>query len=126
LVKDLVEQDIRMLSEWKSCEVVELNVQTDHIHLIVSIPPKVSVSQLMGVWKGKLAIKLFKNYPQLKKKPYWGNQWIKLDPPWSRGYFVNTMGINEEQIRRYVRYQEGEDKKEEQHNDNFDLFDSSL
>jgi putative transposase len=74
----------------------------------------------MGVLKGKLAIKLFKNYPQLKKKPYWGNHF------WSRGDFVYIVGINEEQIRRYVKYHEGEDKKEEQHNNNFDLFDSSL
>jgi putative transposase len=98
LVKELVEHDIKMLCEWKNCEVIELNIQPDHIHLVVSIPPKVSVSLLMGTLKGKLAIKLFKSYPQLKKKPYWGNQWIKLDPPWSRGYFVNTVGINEDVI----------------------------
>ena len=89
LVKDLVEQDIRMLSEWKGCAVIELNVQADHVHLVVSIPPKVAVSELMGTLKGKLAIKHFKSYPQLKKKPYWGNHF------WSRGYFVNTVGINE-------------------------------
>ena len=70
-VKDLVEKDIRLLCEWKGCEVEELNVQEDHVHLIISIPPKVSVSELMGTLKGKLAIKLFKSYPGLKKKPYW-------------------------------------------------------
>ena len=59
LVKDLVEHDIRLLSEWKGCEVIELNVQPDHIHLVISIPPKVSISELMGTLKGKLAIKLF-------------------------------------------------------------------
>ena len=121
LIKDLVEHDIRMLVEWKSCEVIELNVQEDHIHLVVSIPPKVSVSELMavrrcGTLKGKLAIKLFKSYPQLKKKPYWGNHF------WSRGYFVNTVGINEDHIRRYVKYQEGEDRKEENQSAHFDLF----
>ena len=47
---------------WKGCEVIELNVQIDHIHLVISIPPKVSISELMGTLKGKLAIKLFKNY----------------------------------------------------------------
>ncbi len=113
LVKELVEHDIKMLCEWKNCGVIELNIQPDHIHLVVSIPHKVSVSLLMATLKGKLAIKLFKSYPQLKKKPYWGNQWIKLDPPSSRGYFVNTVGINEDVIRRYVKYQEVEDKKEE-------------
>ena len=56
-----------MLCEWKGVEVIELNVQIDHIHLIISIPPKVSVSGLMGTLKGKLAIKLFKNYPQLNR-----------------------------------------------------------
>ncbi len=117
LVKDLVEHDIRMLSDWKGCEVIELNVQPDHVHLVISIPPKVAVSELMGTLKGKLAIKLFKSYPQLKKKPYWGNHF------WARGYFVNTVGINEDHIRRYVKHQEVEDRKEESHNEGFDLFD---
>ena len=71
LVKELLTKDIQMLLEWKSCELIEMNIQMDHIHLIVSIPPKISISQLMGVLKGKTAIKIFKSYPQLKKKPYW-------------------------------------------------------
>ena len=115
-VKQLVEQDIKMLCEWKSSEVIELNVQIDHVHLVVSIPPKVSVSVLMGTLKGKLAIKLFKTYPKLKQKPYWGNHF------WSRGYFVNTVGIDEDMIRRYVKYQEGEDKNEESQGRNFVMF----
>ena len=117
LIKELVEQDIRILCDWKSCELEELNVQTDHIHLLVSIPHKVSVSELMGFLKGKLAIKLFKSYSQLKHKPYWGNHF------WSRGYFVNTVGLNEDMIRRYVRYQEEQDKKEEINGKDFTLFD---
>ena len=68
----LVDQDIRKLSEWLGCEVIELNVQSDHVHVMVSIPPKVSVSTYMGTIKGKIAIKMFKTYPMLKKKPYWG------------------------------------------------------
>lgn len=115
-VKTLIEQDIRMLCEWKSCEIVELNVQLDHIHVVVSIPPKISVSVLMGTLKGKLAIKIFKSYPKLKQKPYWGNHF------WSRGYFVNTIGLNEELIRRYVQFQEVEDKKEDTQNREFNLF----
>ena len=71
-IKNLVENDIRMLCERKSVEVIELNVRIDHVHVMVSIPPKVSVSALMGTLKGKLAIKLFKSYPKLKQKPYWG------------------------------------------------------
>ena len=115
-VKQLVEQDIKMLCEWKGSEVIELNIQVDHVHLVVSIPPKVSVSVMMGTLKGKLAIKIFKTYPKLKQKPYWGNHF------WSRGYFVNTVGIDEEMIRRYVKYQEGEDKKEESQGRDFDMF----
>jgi putative transposase len=115
-VKTLVENDIRMLCEWKSVEVIELNVQIDHVHIMCSIPPKVSVSELMGVLKGKLAIKLFKTYPKLKQKPYWGNHF------WSRGYFVTTVGVDDEIIRRYVKYQEGEDKKEDNQTQDFDLF----
>ncbi len=57
----------------------------------------------MGTLKGKLAIKLFKSYPNLKQKPYWGNHF------WSRGYFVTTVGVDEEIIRRYVKYQEKEE-----------------
>ena len=107
VVKELVESDIRMLCEWKRCEIMEMNVQTDHVHLVVSIPPKVSVSEFMGTMKGKLAIKLFKSYPDLKKKPYWGNHF------WARGYFVATVGLDEEMIKKYVKYQEEQEKKEE-------------
>ncbi len=117
-VKSLIENDIRMLCEWKGVEVIELNVQIDHIHIVCSIPPKVSVSELLGTLKGKLAIKIFKSYPKLKQKPYWGNHF------WSRGYFVTTVGVNEEIIRRYVKFQEEEDKKEEGQTWNFDLFSS--
>ncbi|MEO6220934.1 MAG: IS200/IS605 family transposase [Ginsengibacter sp.] len=115
-VKVLVENDIRMLCEWKGVEILELNVQIDHVHVICSVPPKVSISELMGTLKGKLAIKIFKSYPKLKQKPYWGNHF------WSRGYFVNTVGVDEDIIRRYVIFQEGEDKKEESQTRNFNLF----
>jgi putative transposase len=68
VIKGLVESDIRMLCEWKGCEIGEMNVQIDHVHLVLSIPPKVSVSEFMGIMKGKLAIKLFKSYPDLKEE----------------------------------------------------------
>ena len=119
-VKSLVESDIRMLCDRKSVEVIELNVRIDHVHVVVSIPPKISVSTLMGTLKGKLAIKLFKSYPRLKQKPYWGNHF------WSRGYFVTTLGVDEEIIRRYVKHQEKEDKKEESQTQEFDLFSPPL
>ena len=114
-IKELFDQDIRMLCDWKCCIVEALNVQEDHVHLLVSVPPKISISQLMGTLKGKIAIKLFKSYPKLKKKPYWGNRF------WARGYFVNTVGLDEEMIKRYVKYQEKEERKEEDQQQGFDF-----
>lgn len=114
-IRDLVEQDIKMLCEWRSCEVQELNVQEDHVHLLVSVPPRVSISKLMGTLKGKIAIKLFKSYPKLKKKPYWGNHF------WARGYFVSTVGLDEEMIKKYVKYQEKEEKRVEEQQQRFDF-----
>jgi putative transposase len=94
-----------MLSEWLECEGIELYVRIDHVHVVVSIPPKISVSTYLGTIKGKIAIKMFKSYPSMKKKPYWGNHFL------ARGYFVNTIGLNEDMIKRYVKYQEEEEKR---------------
>ena len=115
-VAELVEHDIRALSEWREVKVLELSVQADHVHLVCSIPPKVSVSKYPGLLKGKLAIKLFRSYPKLRKKPYWGNHF------WARGYFVGTVGVDEEIIRRYVRHQEERERQEERQRGGFDLF----
>jgi putative transposase len=115
-VRTAVEQDLRQVCAWKEVEIDEMNVQVDHVHMVVSIPPRLSVSDFMGILKGKTAIRLFKSYPNLKKKPYWGNHF------WSRGYFVNTVGINEEMIRRYVKYQEDEERKMELDRSDFTLF----
>lgn len=115
-VAELMERDIRMLCEWKDVEVLELNIQPDHVHAVVSIPPKLSVSSFMGFLKGKLAIKVMKTYPRLRRKPYWGNHF------WARGYFVNTVGLNEDLIRRYVRYQEDQERREETERRDYDLF----
>ena len=114
-IKTLVEKDIRMLCEWKKCKVIELNVQEDHVHLLVSVRPKISISYLMGILKGKIAIKLFKSYPTLKQKPYWGNHF------WARGYFVSTVGLDEEMIKKYVKFQEKEEKVVESHQKKFDF-----
>ena len=107
LVKTMVEHDIHVISQWKDVKIAELSIQIDHVHLVCSIPPKVSISEFMGILKGKLAIKLFRTYPDLKQKPYWGNHF------WSRGYFVSTVGLDEEMIKRYVKYQEHEERKRE-------------
>ena len=70
-------------------------------------PPKLSISTLMGVLKGRSAIRLYNRFPHIRKK-LWGNHF------WARGYFVDTVGVNEEIIRRYVRYQDKKDQEIEQ------------
>ena len=92
MIKSLVEHDLQTICSCKDVEIQEVNIQSDHIHLVCSISPKLSLSDFMGLLKGKLAIKLFKTYPKLKQKPYWGNHF------WSRGYFVSTVGLGEEMI----------------------------
>ncbi len=82
------------------CGLVELNIQKDHVHLLAKVPPKVSISQFMGVLKGKTAIRVFHKFPELKTKPYWGNHF------WAKGYCIDTVGLDSEMIRKYVKYQE--------------------
>lgn len=98
---------IQVYCEQLGCKVVELNVQIDHVHLVVKVPPKLSISKLMGALKGKIALKMFRKYPYLRKNKLWGNHF------WQRGYFVDTVGINEEVIRRYVRHQQKEERQEQ-------------
>jgi REP-associated tyrosine transposase len=69
-----------MLCEWKKCEIHEMSAQIDHIHLVVSVLPRISISHLMGVLKGKLVIKLFKSYPKTRQKPFLGDHFL------ARGY----------------------------------------
>ena len=111
-----METTVWSLCEWKKVEILELNVQEDHVHMVAGMPPKLSISSLMGILKGKTAIKLFKSYPVLKKKPYWENYF------WSRGYCVSTIGLDEEKIRRYVKYQEENERLEEAHGQEYSLF----
>ena len=104
-----VETNVRMLCEWKGLEVEALNVRKDHVHVILGIAPKYSVSEVMGMLKGKTAIKIFQNFPEMRKKPYWGNHF------WARGYCVSTLGMDEEKIKKYVKYQEEQERQEEDH-----------
>lgn len=98
-VSKYVTQQIYHLSNQKDgVEVLEVNVQVDHVHLVVSIPPKYAISQYMGFLKGKLALRLFDRFPQLRKR-YWGQH------VWSRGYCVSTVGLDEDRIRKYVKWQ---------------------
>jgi len=115
-VAGLIEHKIRAICEWKQTEILELNIRRDHIHMVVTIPPRLSISEMMGILKGKTAIAVFKQMQGLRKKPYWGNHF------WSRGYCVTTIGIDEEKIRRYVRYQEEHEKIEEESSQSYGLF----
>ena len=112
ILTDAVGQEVfnslQVFSSRLKCEIVELNVQADHVHLLIKVPPKQSISDLMGVLKGRTAIKVFKKFPHLKKKPYWGNHF------WAKGYCVDTVGLNAEMIQKYVKYQEKLEKQQEQ------------
>ena len=103
-----VERCIRAFSEQKKCEVVELNIQMDHVHLLAMVPPKISVSDFVGILKGRSAIRVFNKFKELKNRPYWGNHF------WARGYCVDTVGLDEEKIRAYVKYQEKREREAEQ------------
>jgi putative transposase len=95
-----VRKNIIIQSERLNCEIVELSVQDDHVHLLIKVPPKIAISKLMGVLKGKTAIRVFNKFPKLKERPYWGNHF------WAEGYCVDTVGLDSEMIKKYVKYQE--------------------
>ena len=97
----------KLLGQKDKVEVVELNIQPDHVHIILDVPPKYSISNLMGFLKGRLASNMFRHYDRLGKK-LWGRHL------WSRGYCSSTIGLDEERIRRYVKWQEKQDKEAEQ------------
>lgn len=98
---------IWQLCDWKKIEVIEGNIQVDHVHIILSIPPKYSVAEVLGFIKGKSAVKIFDRHLELKKR-YWGRHF------WAKGYCVSTVGLDEEKIRKYVKWQLEKDKRMEQ------------
>jgi len=85
------------------CEMVKCNIQVDHIHLLMVIPPKYSVSEVIGRMKGITASRLRKKFPWLRKL-YW-----KENVMWSTGYFVSTIGIEEDRVMKYIIWQERQD-----------------
>ena len=98
---------IRAFTEQQHSEIVELNVCIDHVHLLVMVPPKVSISDYIGTVKGRTAIRVLNKFREPKQKPYWGNHF------WSKGYCVDTVGLDAEMIQKYVKYQENEERKQE-------------
>ena len=97
----------RRLARQKECEIEEGHLMPDHVHMMISIPPKYSVAQVIGFIKGKSAIHVARTYFDWKRN-YVGQHF------WARGYFVSTVGRDEEAIRQYIRHQEAEDQRFEQ------------
>jgi len=81
-----------LLRQKEGIEIIQMNVQSDHVHLVAWLPPKYSISEVMGYLKGKLAIRIFQRYEKLGKQ-FWGRHL------WGRGYCVRTVGIDEQRIR---------------------------
>jgi putative transposase len=104
---DYVRPQIYILCKQKEdVEVLELNVMPDQVHLVMSQAPKYAVSEFMGYLKGKIALRLFQQYESLGRR-YWGRHL------WARGYCVSTVGLDEEKVRKYVQWQEQEEKRAE-------------
>ena len=105
-VREDVREIIKTLCGYKKVEIIEGAVRSDHVHLCVSIPPKLSISDFVGYIKGKSALMIFDKHPQMGSK---FNRHF-----WARGYYVATVGnITEEAIRKYIQEQEEEDRKED-------------
>lgn len=97
----------RELALRKESKVLEGHLRPDHVHMLVSIPPKYAVSQVVGFIKGKSAIHIARTYAG-RRRNFTGQQF------WARGYYVSTVGADEEVIRQYIRRQEAEDRRLDQ------------
>jgi putative transposase len=98
---------LRKLAAQKESRIEEGHLMPDHVHMMIAIPPKYAVSQVVGFIKGKSAIHLARSYGE-RSRNFVGQHF------WARGYFVSTVGRDEETIREYIRYQEEEDKRLDQ------------
>ena len=101
-IKTDIGEILRQLCNYKGVEIIEGHLMEDHVHMLVSIPPKYSVSSFMGYLKGKSALMIFDKHANLKYK--YGNRHF-----WSEGYYVSTVGLNEATIRKYIEEQEKHD-----------------
>ena len=98
---------LRKLCEQKHVEIIEAELCPDHVHMLVNIPPNLSVSQFVGYLKGKSSLMIFDRHANLKYK--YGNRHF-----WCRGYYVDTVGKNAKKIEEYIRHQLDEDKAGDQ------------
>lgn len=112
-IKKDIGKILRNLCEQKGVEIIEAEACPDHIHMLISIPPKYSVAQIMGYLKGKSSLMIFDRHANLKYK--YGNRHF-----WCRGYYVDTVGKNKKRIEEYIRNQIQEDIA----NDQLSLFES--
>ena len=93
---------LSMLCKWKEVHIVEAEICPDHVHMLVEITPKMSVSEFVGYLKGKSTLMIFERYANLKYK--YGNRHF-----WSEGYYVSTVGLNNQTVAKYIREQEAHD-----------------
>ena len=96
-------QILRQLCDYKNVEIIEAHAMPDHIHMLLKIPPKISVSGFMGYLKGKSALMIFERHANLKYR--YGNRHF-----WAKGFFVSTVGLNTKVVEDYIRNQEKEDR----------------
>lgn len=101
-LREDIQKYIKDLCKWKGVEIIEGHMMPDHVHLLVSIPPKISVSNFMGYLKGKSALMILENHGELRYKMDRRNFW-------ATGYYVSTVGLNEATIKKYIKEQENED-----------------
>lgn len=101
-LREDIKKYIKDLCKWKGVEIIEGHMVPDHVYLLLSIPPKISISSFMGYLKGKSAMMIFEHHGELR---------YKLDRRnfWATGYYVSTVGLNEATIRKYIKEQENED-----------------
>ena len=101
-----IQQIIKDLCKWKGVEIIEGHMMPDHVHILVSVPPKMSISSFMGYLKGKSAMMIFERHANLKYK--FGNRNF-----WATGYYVSTVGINTATVQKYIREQDKQDQIED-------------
>ena len=106
-IREYLGETLRRLARQKECEIEEGHLMPDHVHMMISIPPKYSVAQVIGYIKGKSAIHIAREFEN-RRRNHAGHHF------WARGYFVSTVGRDEDVIRRYIRSHEVEDQRQDQ------------
>ena len=106
-LRKLLGEVLHELASHRESKILEGHLMVDHIHMLIEIPPKYSVAQLVGYMKGKSAIHIARTF-EGRQKNFTGQHF------WARGYFVSTVGLDEKMIRDYIKNQENEDKRQDQ------------